>query len=60
MVNQRHLGKLCPFAKECPVYQEELLIDKISPFLIKNVFCNRGEKGWLGCEKHMYLNKCQE
>lgn len=47
----RHLGKLCPYARECPVYQEELRIGKISPFLIKNVFCNRGIKGWKNCER---------
>lgn len=47
----RYLGKRCPYAGECPVYHEELTIEKISPFLIKNVFCNRGMKGWKNCER---------
>ncbi|WP_430972845.1 hypothetical protein [Sunxiuqinia rutila] len=51
MINQRHLGKLCPYSKDCPVYQEELKIERVSSFLIKNVFCNRGYKGWKNCER---------
>lgn len=51
MNDQQYLGKLCPYAKTCPVYGEEVLVEKISPFLIKNVFCNRGYKGWKNCER---------
>ena len=60
MINQRYLGKLCPYAKECPVYQEELLIKRTSPFLIKNVFCNRGHKGWKNCERFNLAEDGQE
>lgn len=52
MNNKKHYGNLCQFAKECPVYQGDLIIDKISPFLLKNVFCNRGYKGWSNCERY--------
>ncbi len=52
MTEQQNLGKLCPFSTDCPVYQEKLTIDRISPFLIKNVFCNRGYKGWKNCERY--------
>lgn len=51
MTDQQYLGKLCPYSKTCPVYQEHLVIERISPFLIKNVFCNRGYKGWKNCER---------
>ncbi len=60
MINQRHLGKLCPYAKDCPVYQEELKIEKVSSFLIKNVFCNRGYKGWKNCERFKLAEEGQE
>jgi hypothetical protein len=59
MIEQR-LGKRCPYAKECPVYQEKLLIDRISPFLIKNVFCNRGYKGWKNCERFKLADEGSE
>ena len=49
MTMQQYLGRLCPFAKSCPVYQEKLIIEHMSSYLIKNVFCNRGHKGWKNC-----------
>ncbi|WP_321290205.1 hypothetical protein [uncultured Sunxiuqinia sp.] len=60
MVSQRHLGHLCPYAKECPVYQEELIVKDVIPFLIKNVFCNRGQKGWKNCERFKLAEAGQE
>ena len=51
MLEQQNLGKVCPHSGTCPVYQGELIIERISPFLIKNVFCNRGYKGWNNCER---------
>lgn len=60
MISQRHLGKLCPYAKDCPVYQGDLKIKKISSFLIKNVFCNRGYKGWKNCERFKLADEGQE
>lgn len=50
-MEQQYLGKLCPYSKTCPVYRGTLVVDRISPFLIKNVFCNRGQKGWYNCER---------
>lgn len=60
MINQRYLGKLCPYSKDCPVYQEEMQIKGISTFLIKNVFCNRGHKGWKNCERFKLYDDGQE
>jgi len=51
MIKQQYLGKLCPYSKTCPVYCETFIVDQVSPFLIKNVFCNRGPKGWNNCER---------
>jgi hypothetical protein len=46
-----NLGKLCKYAGECTVYQNEN--DRIEKpiFLVKNVFCNRGFKGWTNCKR---------
>jgi hypothetical protein len=50
----------CKYYQTCTIYQGLESTGHMSLMIYKNVFCNRGEKGWLGCEKHMYLNKCQE
>lgn len=46
-----HLGKLCKYSMECSVYkgQNERIEKPI--FIIKNVFCNRGHKGWKNCKR---------
>ena len=52
MNDKKNYNSLCQFAKECPVYDGTLVIERISPFLLKNVFCNRGFKGWKNCERY--------
>lgn len=52
MIEQRYLGKLCPFAKSCPVYQGKLIVEKVSTMLIRNVFCNRSLMGWKNCKRY--------
>jgi hypothetical protein len=47
-----NLGRLCPFAKACPVYHGNIKIENTSLFLVKNVFCNRGERGWKNCRRY--------
>lgn len=50
-----HLGKLCKYAADCPVYQDEIKnLDK-PIFLVRNVFCNRGIKGWSNCKRFVTL-----
>lgn len=51
MRDQKYFGHLCQLAKNCPVYQETLIVDRISLPLLKNVFCNRGYNGWKNCER---------
>lgn len=48
-----HLGKLCKYAKECTVYQNENDEIKKPIFLVRNVFCNRGKKGWFNCKRFL-------
>jgi len=47
-----NIGRLCPFAKECPVYHGRIQVEDISLHLIKNVFCNRGKRGWMNCNRY--------
>lgn len=52
-----HLGKRCKYANECPVFQEKNnTIDK-PIYIIKNVFCNRGIKGWSICKRFQLLEE---
>ncbi len=44
-----NLGKLCKYASKCTVYQNSNSELKKPVFLIRNVFCNRGGKGWYNC-----------
>ena len=44
-----NLGKLCKYAKGCSVYQNTNSEQKKPVFLVRNVFCNRGSKGWYNC-----------
>lgn len=48
-----YLGKLCRFAGECSVYQQENIKINKPVFLIRNVFCNRGAKGWNNCRRFL-------
>ena len=52
-----YLGKLCKYAKDCSVYQNKNKNIKKPIFLIRNVFCNRGLKGWSNCKRYLELEK---
>jgi hypothetical protein len=50
MVNN-NLGYRCRFADECPIFLgREAYRDK-PLHIVRNVFCNRGMKGWQNCER---------
>ena len=53
-MQENNYGKRCGFAGKCPVFKGE----KASPngiplYLYRNVFCNRGPKGWNNCEHYI-------
>lgn len=52
-----HLGKLCKYAAECTVYQNENNEIEKPIFLVRNVFCNRGIKGWQNCKRYLAYEK---
>ena len=51
------LGRLCKYAQECPVYQDKVKDIGKPIFLIRNVFCNRGIKGWSNCARFNALEE---
>ena len=55
-----HLGKLCKYASECPVYNGQVEDLRTPHFLIRNVFCNRGIKGWKNCKRFVLLEENAE
>jgi len=56
----RYLGKRCHYANECPVYKGEVNELETPDFLIKNVFCNRGIKGWKNCKRFKHRKQCRK
>ena len=58
------LGKRCPYARECEIFQDKEENNKgLSLTIYRNVFCNRGEKGWKNCEAYQNfetINKASE
>jgi len=55
-----HLGKLCKYAGECTVYQDENKEIEKPIFLVRNVFCNRGKKGWYNCQRFLAYEEGKE
>jgi len=55
-----HLGKLCKYAADCPVYKGQINGLKTPSYLIRNVFCNRGIKGWKNCTRFRLLEENKE
>jgi hypothetical protein len=55
-----HLGKLCKYAKDCSVYNNENNNIKKPIFLVRNVFCNRGPKGWNNCKRFLLYEQGED
>lgn len=51
-------ANLCQYYNTCPVYQGKEETNGPPLTIYKNVFCNRGLKGWNNCEQFMdYKNQ---
>lgn len=46
---------LCQYIKTCPIYQGMEDLNGTPLVIYKNVFCNRGYKGWNNCERYLKL-----
>ncbi len=45
-----YLGNRCRFARECEIFQGKVKVSETPLPIFRNVFCNRGMKGWKNCE----------
>lgn len=45
------MGNRCRFADDCPIFSGELKVNQTPLPIHRNVFCNRGMKGWKNCER---------
>lgn len=50
-----NLGSRCQFADECKIYQGKKIISDVPLSIYRNVFCNRGIKGWKNCTEYNVL-----
>ena len=55
-----YLGKLCRYASECPAYKGKNKKIPVPVYILKNVFCNRGIKGWKNCKRFQLLEQNEE
>jgi len=55
-----NLGLRCGYAEECPVYAGRTEVNQMPLHLLRNVFCNRGKKGWKNCARHNLLEQGKE
>jgi hypothetical protein len=46
-----NLGNRCQFASNCEIFQGKTIVSKTPLPVFRNVFCNRGMKGWKNCER---------
>lgn len=46
----------CQHTKICPIYQGTKEVKTLDLNIYKNVFCNRGLKGWNNCEQYTAYN----
>jgi hypothetical protein len=51
------LGNRCRFANDCPIFRGELKVNQTPLSIHRNVFCNRGIKGWKNCERFVELDE---
>lgn len=48
----KNLGNRCQYADICPVFKGEEKVSETPLSIYRNVFCNRGVKGWKNCKKY--------
>ncbi len=52
--NTYKMGKdFCKYTKKCPIYQGETLSNEHELTVYKNVFCQRGIRGWKNCKQFL-------
>lgn len=57
MAFDRTLGRRCRYADDCALYKGSGLPEHMTLILWRNVFCNRGIKGWSNCDKFKFFEE---
>ncbi len=57
MLSDWNLGKRCRYADSCQLYQGNGIPENMTRSLWRNVFCNRGVKGWSNCKQYISFEK---
>ena len=52
-----NLGTRCRFAGDCEIFQGRKVISETPLPIYRNVFCNRGMKGWKNCDEFIKRTK---
>ena len=53
-------GRRCKYADECPVYNNRIEGLETPIHILRNVFCNRGRRGWENCVRYQLYESKQE
>jgi hypothetical protein len=53
----RNLGKRCKYADNCSLFKGIRIPENMTKSVWRNVFCNRGEKGWANCTEYEQFEK---
>ena len=54
---ERKLGRKCKYTETCSKYHGNGIPENMTLTIWRNVFCNRGEKGWSNCEEYLKREK---
>ncbi len=46
----------CKYALQCNIYMDTTETTGNQLIIYKNVFCHRGERGWLNCKEYILKN----
>ena len=52
-----NLGYKCKYTNSCPLYKGLEKSGDTPLHILRNVFCNRGIKGWKNCSKYHLFEK---
>ncbi len=44
---------ICKHKNDCPIYNGKTISDAKKVTIYKNVFCNRGFRGWKNCKQYL-------
>jgi hypothetical protein len=50
-------NNICQFADKCPIFQGLEKPQNATLLVHRNVFCNRGQRGWKNCDRFLAYEK---